>query len=85
MYAFTSRKIGEAIIILHVEDTQSVIDIVTSHDLKLITYNRIDERIKREATWPLFLFNLLFYSQKQRTVEKICHCNFQTITNFLNG
>lgn len=38
IYAFTSRKIGEAIIILRVEDTQSAIDILTSHDLKLVTH-----------------------------------------------
>ena len=38
IYAFTSRKIGEAIIILRVEDTQSAIDILTSPDLKLGTH-----------------------------------------------
>ena len=38
IYAFTSRKIGEAIIILRVEDTQSAIDILTSHNVKLITH-----------------------------------------------
>ena len=38
IYAFTSRKIVEAIIILRVEDTQSAIDILTSHNVKLITH-----------------------------------------------
>ena len=38
IYAFTSRKIGEAIIILRVEDTQSAIDILTIHNVKIITH-----------------------------------------------
>lgn len=38
IYAFTSRKIGEAIIIIRVEDTASAIDILTSHNLKLVTH-----------------------------------------------
>lgn len=41
IYAFTSRKIGEAIIILRVEDTQSAIDILTSNKVKLITHDEI--------------------------------------------
>ncbi len=41
IYAFTSRKIGEAIIILRVEDTQSAIEILTDHHVKLITHNEI--------------------------------------------
>ena len=41
IYAFTSRKIGEAIIILRVEDTTAAIDVLTNHDFKLLTHKEV--------------------------------------------
>ena len=41
IYAFTSRKIGEAIIILRVEDTSAAIDVLTNHDFKLLTHKEV--------------------------------------------
>ena len=41
IYEFTSRKIGEAIIILRVEDTSAAIDVLTNHDFKLLTHKEV--------------------------------------------
>lgn len=41
LYAFTSRKVGEAIIIIRVEDTDKAAAILEKHNLKLLSHEEI--------------------------------------------
>ncbi len=41
IYAFTSRRAGEAMMILRVEDTAAAVDILTSHQVKLATHKEL--------------------------------------------